>query len=77
METELSGKHLVKEVKHRPAQTERGLQWFKMSFRLPDNSTSIPIALYQRRENGVIGEEQYQINNPTKSCIIPLQVLNS
>ena len=27
--------------------------------------------------NGVIGEEQYQIKNPTKSNIIPLQVLNS
>ena len=37
----------------------------------------IPIALYQTRRNGVIGEEQYQINNPTKPYIIPLEVLNS
>ena len=36
----------------------------------------IPVALYQTRRNEVIGEEQYQINNPTKPCIIPLQVLN-
>ena len=37
----------------------------------------IPIALYQARRNGVIGVEQYQIHNPTKSYIITLQVLNS
>ena len=37
----------------------------------------IPIALYQTKRNGVIGEEQYQINNPTKPYIIPLQVENS
>ena len=37
----------------------------------------IPIALYQTRRNGVIGEEQYQTINPTKLYIIPLQVLNS
>ena len=40
METELSKKYLVKEVPQRPAQTERGLQWFKTSFWLPDNSTT-------------------------------------
>ena len=40
METELSKKYLVKEVPHRLAQTERGLQWFKTSFQLPDNSTT-------------------------------------
>ena len=33
-------KILVKMVPHRPAQTEKGLQWFKMFFRLPDNSTT-------------------------------------
>ena len=32
METKLSKKYRVKEVPHRPVQTERGLQWFKMSF---------------------------------------------
>ena len=52
-------------VAHWSAQAERGLQWFKTSFRLSDNSIYIPIALYQRRKNGVT-EEQYQINNPTK-----------
>ena len=67
----------MKEVPHRPAQAERVLQWFKTSLRLPDYSTKIPIVLYQRRENGVIEEEQYQINNPTKTYSIPLQVLNS
>ena len=36
----------------------------------------IPIALYQTRRNGVIGEEQYK-KNITKPCIIPLQVMNS
>ena len=30
----------------------------------------IPIALYQRWGNGAVEEEQYQINNPTKSHII-------
>ena len=29
----------------------------------------IPITLYQTRKNGVIGEEQYQINNPTKPIL--------
>ena len=37
----------------------------------------IPITLYQTRRNEVIGKEQYQINNPAKPHIIPLQVLNS
>ena len=37
----------------------------------------IPLALYHTRRNGVIGEEQYQINNPTKPYIIPLQSLKS
>ena len=82
METELSKKYLVKEVPYRPAQTERGLQWFKTSFQLPDNSTTIiplqiSIALYKRKGNRVIGEEQYQINNPTKPYIIPVQVLDN
>ena len=36
----------------------------------------IPIALYQTRRNVVIGEEQYQINSPTKPYIISQQVLN-
>ena len=27
-------------ARHSFAQTEMGLQWFKMSFRLPDNSTT-------------------------------------
>ena len=40
-------------------------------------SLQIPIALYQRRGKWVIGEEECQINNPTKPYIIPLQVLNT
>ena len=40
MQTELSKKYPVKKVTHRPAQTERGLQWYKISFRIPDNSTT-------------------------------------
>ena len=36
----------------------------------------IPIALYKTERNEFIGEERYQINNPTKSYIIPLEVLN-
>ena len=27
-------------VPHRPVQTERGLKWFKTSFRIADNSTT-------------------------------------
>ena len=49
---------------------ERGLTGsFNSLRRLSDsqiNPLEIPIALYQRRGNGVIGEEQYQINNLTK-----------
>ena len=30
----------LKVVPYRPAQTERGLQWFKMSFRISDNFTT-------------------------------------
>ena len=37
---ELSKKYPMKVVPHRPAKTERGLQWFKTSFRLPDNSST-------------------------------------
>lgn len=37
----------------------------------------IPIALYQARKNGVIAEEQYQTNNPTKPYIITLKVLST
>ena len=79
MQIELKKKYSVKVIRHRLAQTERGLQWFKTSFQLPDNSTTNSyIALYQTRRNEVvIGEEQYQINNTTKPYIIPLQVLNS
>ena len=77
MQTELLKKFPVKKVPDRPAQTERGLQWFKTFFRLPDNPLQIPTASYQTRRNGVIKQEQYQINNPTKPHIIPLQVLNS
>ena len=76
MQTELSKKFLVKVVPHRHAQTERGLQWFKISFQLPGNSTQIPIP-NQTRRNGVIGGEKYQTNNPTKPYIIPLKVMNS
>ena len=32
-----------------PAQTERGLQWFKMSFRLPDNSITNSYCLTPRK----------------------------
>ena len=66
----------LKVVPYRPAQTERGLQWFKMSFRISDNFTTNSYSLYQTRRNGVI-EERYQIKKPTKPYIIPLQVLNS
>ena len=38
METKPSKKYPLK-VPHRPVQTERGLQWLKRSFGLPDNST--------------------------------------
>ena len=48
----------MKVISHNPAQTERGLQWFKISFHFPDNSTQIPTA-NQTRRNGAIGEEQY------------------
>ena len=41
METELSKKYLVKEVPHRPAQTEKELQWFKTSFRLSDGVNGV------------------------------------
>ena len=44
MQSELSKKYAVKVIPHNPAQTERGLQWFKISFQLPDNSTQIPTA---------------------------------
>ena len=76
MQSELSKKYAVKVIPHNPAQTERGLQWFKISFQLPDNSTQIPTANETRR-NGAIGEEQYQINIQTKPYIIPLQLMNS
>ena len=66
----------MKVVPHNPAQTERGLQWFRISFHVPDNSTQIPTA-NQKRRNGAIGEEQYQINIPTKPYVIPLRLMNS
>ena len=79
MQTELSKKYIVKIVLHRPAQTERGFQWFKISFQLPDNSTTNSYSQPYTKQGaiGVTGEEQYQINNPTKPYIIPLQLLNS
>ena len=43
-------KQLVKEVPHRPAQTERGLQWFKTSFQLPDNSITNSYSLIPNKE---------------------------
>ena len=70
MQTELSKKYTVKVVPYKPSETEKWLQWFKTSFRLPDNTTK------NSYSNGVT-EEQYQTNNPTKPYIIPLQVLNS
>ena len=72
-----SAKNTPKVVPHRSAQTERGFNGLR---RLSDSQIiplQIPIALYQTRRNGVIGEEQYQINNPTKPYIIPRQVLKS
>ena len=63
-------KYIVKEVPHRPAQTERGLQWFKTSFWLLDNSTMDSYCLIPKKR-------EIQINNPTKYYITPLQVLNS
>ena len=47
---ELSKNYLVKEVPNRPAQTERGPQWFKTSFRLPDNSTTNSYSLIPNKE---------------------------
>ena len=67
----------MKEVTHRFSQTEEGFNGLR---HLSDSQIiplQIPIALYQRREKGVIAEEEYQINNPTKPHIIPLQVLNN
>ena len=63
-------------VPHNPAQTEMGLQWFKISFQLPDNYTQISTA-NQTRRNGSIGEKQYQINIPTKPYSISLKLTNS
>ena len=40
MQTELSKKYPMKVVPLRPAKTEKGLQWFKTSFQLPDNFTA-------------------------------------
>ena len=56
---------------HRPAQTERGLQWFKMSFWLPDNSTANSrLALYQTRRNEVVGQEQYQTIHQNSASLL-------
>ena len=59
----------------------RTLKWGFNGLRPPSDCQiillQISIALYQTRRIGVIGEEQYQINNLTKPYIIPLQVLNS
>ena len=67
----------MKEVPHRPAQTERGFNGVR---RLSDSQIiplHISIALCQGRWEGVIGKEECQINNPTQPDIIPLQALNS
>ena len=59
----------------RPSQTERGLQWFKMSFRLPDNSTRNPYDLIPNKEEWSYTRRTIS-SNPTKPSIIPVQVLN-
>ena len=43
-------KYPLKMVPNRPAQTEMGLQWFKTSFRLPDNSTTNSYGLIPNTE---------------------------
>ena len=50
MQTELSKTYPVKVVPHRPAQTERGLQWFKTSFQLRDNSITNSYSLIPNKE---------------------------
>ena len=60
---------------HRASQTERGLQWFKMSFRLPDNSTTNPYGLIPNKEEWSYRRRTIS-RNPTKPNIITLQVLN-
>ena len=42
--------NFVKVVPHRAAQTERGLRWFKTSFRLPNNSTTNSYSLIPNKE---------------------------
>ena len=47
----------MKKVSHRPAQAERGLHCFSCLSNFHIIPPQIPIALYQMRRSGVIGEE--------------------
>ena len=44
-------------VPHKPDQTKSGLQWFKTSFRLPDNSTTNSYSHIPNKEEWSIEEE--------------------
>ena len=66
----------LKVVPYRPAQTERGLQGFKMSFRISDNFTTNSYSLIPNKMEWSY-RRTLSIKKPTKPYIIPLQVLNS
>ena len=64
MQTEISKKYPLKGVPHRTAQTERGLQWFKTSLWLPDNSTTNSYSLKPNKggwsyRRGAISNKQF------------------
>ena len=75
MQTELS-KTPFEVLPCRASQTERGLQWFKMSFRLPGNSTTNPYGLIPNKEKWRYTGRTIS-SNPTKPSIIPLQIHSS
>ena len=62
MQTGLSKKY--PEKVHSPEQTERGLDGLRCLSEPQIIPLQISIASHQIRTNGVIGEEQYHINNP-------------
>ena len=59
-------------LRRRPFQTEKGLQWFEMSFCLPDNSNINPYGLIPNKEEWSYTRRTIS-SNPTKPSIIPLQ----
>ena len=67
METRLSKKYLVKEIPHRPAQIERGLQWFKTSFWLPDSSTTNSYCLILKKEERSYTRRGISNKQPSKT----------